>query len=101
MSALRPSGSTREWRRIVALVKARDAKADGTMYCAKCGVRLTTHDRRLRTHVHVGHKDARVDHPGGDNLDRLQLECLHCNTQDGARLANQRRTRPDATSRKW
>lgn len=97
------NGSTREQRRIRAYVFARDRQADGYLYCHRCSVRLTEHDRTLPTHAHLGHLVDRVDAPElASRLDNLAPECSRCNTTAGGRTGARRRRAADLNaSRDW
>lgn len=64
-SALRPAGSTREWRKIRLAVLQRDGRT-----CAYCGRKATTVD-------HVTPRD----HGGTDAPDNLVAACQKCNGQ--------------------
>ena len=71
--------------------------------CWRCGVDLTTHDRRLKTHATLGHlpgHEADVA-PGVVNPDYLRPECRWCNQGAGGRYAQTKRRTPAPPSRQW
>jgi len=101
-SSQRP-GSTTRWRKLRALVLARDAYT-----CQRCPSPhpLTTTDPSLPTHATLGHRPGRewaTDQATSWNPDDYQAECARSNYSAGATFGNQLRRPPAAigASRRW
>lgn len=93
MSALRPAGSTRRWRRLRSYVLARDGW--------RCQLWVDAGGRHVedgdpaaarRCHAYAYHVDHRVERAagGGDDLDNLRAACM---------IGNLGRPRPNGRAR--
>ena len=80
------SGSTREWRRLRAVVLDRDGYR-----CKRPVVRAGIEVECGEPANHAGHIVARVL-GGTDTLDNLRAECAPCNLADGPALAELSKT---------
>lgn len=96
-------GSTRQWRKLRALVLERDGLRCRRPDCRLgTGHQLTTHDPRLETHATLGHATHAWIDTGqtSTNPDDYRAECSSSNYADGARITNARRAGLN-TSRQW
>lgn len=91
MSALRPSGSTREWRKIRARFEILISTL-GSLPCRRCGRAITSADD-----WHLGHPEEAPRALGGDDSD-LWPECVPCSTSAGATLGNKLRAEVRASA---
>lgn len=93
-SALRKTGSTRQWRRLRKPYSDHLA-AGGTLECAARRSPNCIGTIRRSADFALGHVIARID--GGDDR-QLQPECRPCSDHQGGQLAHQPQTAPE---RKW